>query len=137
MAAYACTITKIYPRAFKVFKPLKFMVGKADITNYNSTKVKVTDITNQFDTLLAVVVDGVSDNGYLVKWDATAKAFKAFTPVNVIASAGEAGTDNTLMKSASATLEVSGSGTAFQVPAAEVADDVDVGEVSFIAIGLV
>jgi len=39
MAAYACTITKVYPRAFKVFKPLKFMVGKADITNYNSTKV--------------------------------------------------------------------------------------------------
>lgn len=137
MAAYACTITKIYPRAFKVFKPLKFMVGKADITNYNSTKVKVTDITNQFDTLLAVVVDGVSDNGYLVKWDATAKAFKAFTPVNVIASTGVADANNTLMKSAGGTLEVAGTGTAFQVPAAEVADDVDVGEVSFIAIGLV
>jgi len=97
----------------------------------------VTDITNQFDTLLAVVVDGVSDNGYLVKWDATAKAFKAFTPVNVIASTGAAGDNNTLIKSASATLEVTGTGTAFQVPAAEVSDDVDVGEVSFIAIGLV
>ena len=136
MAAYACTVTMDLPAAKRVNKGLAVVMGKADISNYNTTGAEITDITGAFKKLLRVISEGVSDNGYLVRWDTTDECFHAFYPVAVIADAGVADANNTVMKSAAATLEVAGTGTAFGQPGTEVADDVDVGEVNFIAIGL-
>jgi hypothetical protein len=136
MADYAQTTTLDTPRVVQIDKSLRMVTGKCDITNYNTTGAEITEITRNFRTVQRVMCEGLSDNGYLVRWDTTDKCFHAFYPVYAIASTGVADANNTLMKSASSTLEVAGTGTAFGQPGVEVANDVDVGEVNFIAFGL-
>lgn len=160
MSAYASSVTSTMIKAVKVdsVKGIGLFVGQCDITNYNSTLVEITAITGKFRTMLTVVA-GVSDNGYLVQWDSSDEAFKAYYPVTAhahdfkVESSGTIGSNMTLGLSSdsnSATLE-GGSGitaprtlsTSSPVQAAtasagsEVANDVDVGEVEFIAYGLI
>lgn len=52
--------------------------GTVDVTEYNSTLVEITGITGSFGTLLHVVPDPVTDNGYVPVWDYTNKAFKMY-----------------------------------------------------------
>lgn len=63
--------------------------------------------------------------GYIMEFDHTNKKIKAYAPVNAVAGDGVADANNTLMKSATGTVEVAGTGTAFQVAAAEVAATTD------------
>lgn len=134
--AYTCTVTLDFPRPAKLFRSISIVTGKADLSAYHATMVEVTDITDIFEDTPRVIADGVSENGYLVKWDVTSLAFKAYVPVKVITGDVVADANNTLVKSAAATLEVAGTGTAFEVPLTEAANDADVGEIYFIAIGL-
>jgi hypothetical protein len=62
--------------------------GKANITNYNQTLVEVSNITRNFKTVQNVVCEGVSTNGYIVRWDRTSKSFKCFYPRAAQAVAG-------------------------------------------------
>lgn len=61
-------------------------------------------------------------SGYSFEYDRSAEKLKAYVPVNAVAGDGTADANNTLMKSATGTVEVAGTGTAFQVAGAEVAD---------------
>lgn len=65
------------------------------------------------------------NGGYIFEYVRSTKKLKAFVPVNAVAGDGVSGANNTLMKSATGTVEVAGTGTAFQLPAAEVADKTD------------
>lgn len=67
--------------------------------------------------------------GYNFEFDHANKKLKAYVPVNAVAGDGVADANNTLMKSATGTVEVAGTGTAFQVPAAEVANESDLEDV--------
>lgn len=119
MAAYASTVTSTMKRAVKVDQVtgIGMFIGKCDITNYNTTLAAITDITGKFRTLMQVVCTAISDNGYLVRWDAAGTAFKAYYPTNT--------SDQTPTADITA------------AAAAEVAADVDIGVVEFVATGLV
>jgi len=164
MADYAQTTTLDVPKQERVSRELGLVCGKCDVTNYNQTGVEITDITNRFRSLLRVICDGVSDNGFLVRWDTTDKCFHAFYPVNAVAVhdhnftiiggtaaaatdalnvkalvlGKEEATNKTILGADNATKGGVVEGGAITAAAgSEVANDVDVGEVNFIAIGLV
>jgi len=114
MAAYAHTTTLDRPHATKVGREgLGMLTGKSDVTNYNATRPANTTITDQFVTINRVVVDGVSDNGYLVRWNPTDKQFMAY---HMGTTGATVATDRFLVAAS---------------------DDEDIGEFNWIAIGLV
>ena len=119
MAAYAATVTALMKRAVKVDQVtgIGMYVGKCDVTNYNTTVTEITGITGKFRNLLQVICSSISDNGYLLRWDATDKGFKAYYPTDV--------SDQT------PTADI------VAAAASEVANDVDVGIVEFVAYGLI
>ena len=119
MAAYAATVTALMKRAVKVDQVtgIGMYVGKCDVTNYNTTVAEITAITGKFRNLLQVICTTVSDNGYLLRWDAVDKGFKAYYP--------------TIFSDQTPTADiVAAAGT-------EVVNDVDVGVVEFVAYGLI
>lgn len=151
MADYACTVTLDLEHAEPIHKGIHIVCGKADITNYNTTGAEITDITGLFVSLLRVICEGTSDNNYLVRWNTTDLCFHAFYPVTahlhtITLSGTHAGNAVELSANANdaALGEAGGTGytgiTGIQnctaAAAGEVASDVDVGEVGFIAIGL-
>ena len=80
MAAYAATVTTT-ERTNRLGRGVGLLRGKVDVTNYNQTGAEITGITNQFhggDP--TVILDSLSDNGYLVRWNHTDKAVHAFYP---------------------------------------------------------
>lgn len=105
--AYEETTTIDYKTAERMSQNLAIVMGKTDITNYNQTGVEITDITKYFKTLKRVFSDGASDNNYVIRWNTTDKCFHAFKCPNA---------DSAL---------------------SEVANGVDVGEVNWMAIGLI
>ena len=160
MAAYAATVTADIPHAERISRNYGMLIGKCDITNYNTTGAEITDITRYFDdttTSVRVICDGLSDNGYVVRWNTTDKCFHAYYPTaaqnatltitddDSAASNGVAvyfdedgtATDRLLFVSPTNT---DGTDSCVSVAAAaggEVADDVDVGEVNFTAFGII
>lgn len=168
MAAYAATVTLRSPKVIKQLGGVGILFGSIDLTNYNATLAELTGITSKFKAAtLQVILGGVSDNGYIVAWDATAKAVKAWYPSRVrthnhdllvIGGQGdqiggapnivscvqatailgkEEVTNATMAKADVATKGGVVSETLAAGAGTEVASDVDVGAVSFIAIGLV
>lgn len=154
MAAYASTVTLDRSRMERISRNYGFVIGKCDITNYNTTGAEITDITKFFNdttTPIRVINDGMSDNGYIVRWNTTDKCFHAFYPVSAhshslkfksgtpTADVEFDGTDIVSTGGGSVAEDVTTSGvqdTTAQ-PGAEVANDVDVGEVNFVAFGLI
>ena len=141
MTAYASTVTLDHVGAERISKNFGMIVGKCDITNYNTTGAEITDITKHFRTIKRVIVDGFSASGYLVRWNTTDKCFHAFYP----RAAQAAATTDKLTITASGSGNIT-DGQSVTVNAAfrsavdvaagsEVADDVAIGEVNFIALG--
>jgi hypothetical protein len=121
--------------------------GTCNLSNYNQTLAEITTITKAFLTggKLRVVADGLTSNGYVVKWDTTGKAFKAYrqgggTGTLTIAS-GTATTHPVGVSGAAGTLvsdtTYSGIGTVATTGAAltEAASDTDIGTFNFIIVG--
>ena len=75
--------------------------------------------------------------GYTFEYDHSAGKLKAMVPVSVVAGSGTAATNNFLFKSATATLEVDGTGTAFQQAASEVLDTTDLAALTGVKIMVV
>lgn len=81
MAAYAATITLDFPTPGAVGNTkMGLLSGTCNLTNYNSTLVELTSITGRFlpNGKLRVVAGGLSSNGYVIKWDSSSKAFRAY-----------------------------------------------------------
>lgn len=134
MAAYAATVSVDLPRTERLDRELAIITGTCDITNYNQTGAEITDITKYFTSVVRVICDGVSDNGYLVKWDATDKCFHAYYPTHIAATTGTVNDALGFATGSNAFVTANADHTA-NSEGAEVADDTDVGEVNFIAIG--
>jgi hypothetical protein len=111
MAAYAATVApaSTIVHKFRGVGGLAALHGTVDITNYNQTLAEITGITKFFRGAVTVIASGISDNGYHVRWDATGKSFRAYYGTNTLAG---------------------------QAAAEQVANDVDVGLVHFIAMGV-
>ncbi len=166
MAAYAATVTALMKRAVKIdqITGIGMYVGKCDVTNYNTTVAEITAITGKFRNLLQVVCSAISDNGYLLRWDETDKGFKAYYPTAVAAAHAhdfvvgsgtigtnmeigvdvdtdsgkiEGGTGITAERTLGANTPVATAGAVSATAALEVASDVDVGVVEFVAYGLI
>lgn len=148
MAAYAATITLDSPRPGRLGNsPFGVLSGTCNLSNYNSTLAEITTITKAFlaGGKLRVVADGLSSNGYAVKWDTTGKAFKAYRTAAGAASLAAASSNP-----ATHPLGVSGAGgnivsdttysniggiTTPAASLAEVANDVNIGTFNFIIVG--
>ena len=152
MAAYAATVTSTMKRAVKVDQITGFgmFMGRCDVTNYNQTLAEITDISKKFGTLMEVVVSAISDNGYLMRWCKVGKAFKAYYPTAVAAAhthavavtagtAGDAVTNDSgvLNSTGGEDLVTESAGAVTATAALQVASDVDVGVVEFVAYGLI
>ncbi|MAH50913.1 hypothetical protein CMI37_34170 [Candidatus Pacearchaeota archaeon] len=164
MAAYAETVTLDHRKAIKLGGSLAVLTGRCNITNYNTTVAEITDITGHFQNDPIVICSGVSESGYLVHWDRTNKGFKAFYPtiaaaahdhdfvvgsgtigsnmeigLDVDTDSGkvEGGTGITAERTLSANTPVATDGAITAAAGTEVANDVDIGEVQFIAVGIV
>ena len=143
MASYASTVTLDSNRAERFSNNFGMVVGKCDITNYNTTGAEITAITKYFIKSPRVMTDGFSDNGYMVRWNTTDKCFHAYYPKSAqaavvtdkvtIAASGSANITDGQSCTVAATFR-----SAVDVGAgSEVASDVDVGEVNFMAVGLI
>ena len=163
MAAYAATVTVPDVVAKKIAATgLGILRGSVALSNYNSTLAEITGITNMFRSAPTVVAGGCSSNGYIVAWDTTSKAFKAWYPskaqthnhdlliiggqaegttdiinaANAAASLGkEEATNLTIAKANVATKGGVVSETLAAAAGTEVANDVNVGTIQFFAIG--
>lgn len=158
MAAYAQTTTLDHRKAIALGGSLAVLTGRINVTNYNTTVAENKDITGAFQNQPVVIISGVSESGYLCHWDRTDKGVKAFYPVTAhqhdfVVGSGTIGTNMEIgidLDSNSGKVEGGTGvtaertlGTNTPVAAAtaaagvEVANDVDIGEVQFIAIGIV
>lgn len=119
MAAYAATVTSPLRHAVKVdnLDGVGLYFGRVDVTNYNQTVAEISDITGKFKNDPTVVLDPISSEGYGVRWNPTSKSIEAFY--------GVAASDQT------PTADIDAG------PFTEVATDVDVGEVNFVAYGII
>lgn len=84
MTAYTCTLALDQINAGRQ-RPASgnfgFISGLATLSNYNQTLAEITGITGKFlNGAPRVFPNGVSSLGYVIKWDSTGKAFKAFKP---------------------------------------------------------
>jgi len=146
MANYASTVT--IPHNTHI--PLRtgrdgIVVGKIDVTNYNSTLVEITDVSKRFSGgTPTVIISGISDNGYLGRWDASSKSIKCYylTDAHTHAVAVTAGTAGDAVTNNAGVLESTGgqdlaTNAATKSAGTEVANDVDCGVFEFIAYGTV
>lgn len=78
----ADTITLTFPTRFPKrlggSGNVGLIAGTASLTSYDTSKTELTALTGLFRTMYSVVAGGVSSNGYAMRWDATAKAFRAY-----------------------------------------------------------
>jgi len=152
MGAYAETTTFDLPRVEKISNNLGIISGECDLTNYNTTGAEITDLTGKFKSILRVICDGMSKNGFIPRWNATDKCFHAFYPVTahthtISLSATHAGGAIELVAEADASAlgnaggaartGITGIDNATAAAGGEVANDVDVGEINFFAIGII
>ena len=91
--AYTAAVTLTDRKPRPIGDGLYILRGTVNVTSYNSTQAEITDITKYFrDTGGPVVIlDGASDEGYLVAWDTTAKAVKSWDHLD--SSVGETADD--------------------------------------------
>ena len=117
MAAYAATVTSTMRKPTRIAAAMAIYHGQVNLTNYNTTAAEITGITGKFRADPIVLMSGVSESGYVCHWDPTDKSIKAFYP--------------TIASDQTPTADI------IAAPGTEVANDVDVGLVYFVAFGFV
>lgn len=72
------TLDLRYPQKAGGYGKIGVISGSANLTSYSTSKTTLTAVNALFRNLYRVVTDGVSSNGYAVRWDTAAKAFRAY-----------------------------------------------------------
>lgn len=72
------TLDLRYPKRLGGSGKFGLVTGVTNLTAYDTNKVPVAAITGRFRTLYRVICDGVSSNGYAMRWDIAAQAFRAY-----------------------------------------------------------
>lgn len=79
MADYASAVTLRTRKPARVGNTsLGMLAGEIDVTNYNSTTTKETDITRFFREIPSLSMAGATDEGYVLAWDRSTGKIKAF-----------------------------------------------------------
>ncbi len=131
----AITVTLTVPRVERMTRNLGIILGTVAFdSSYPTGGEDCTDITKYFSSMKHLHMESV---GYFFNFDYTNSKIKVYVPVNITAGSGSAGANNYII-GISSLLEIDGSGTAFQVAAAEVLNTTDLSGITaarFIAIG--
>ena len=140
MAAYAATVTSKMKDAERISRSLGVYAGTVNISNYNAALVEITGISRYFltgtGTIVSVVANGPTANGYNLAWNYASNAFKAYAPTNIVFSGSATGANVTWDSALNAFQAVSKAGTHL-AEGKEVADNTDLGTVTFVAIGFI
>ncbi len=152
MANYAAAVTTPMVQVERVSRSLGVIAGKVNVSNYNTTLLEITGITRYFRNsavagftkgTIAVVSEGFSSNGYLVRWDNTTGAFRCFYANNALSIP----VDSNVASGAALIFQSGGGAAALHATSAvgnitvaaaaalEVATDVNIGDINFVAIG--
>ncbi len=165
MAAYAAAVSLVGTRSSLRLQHSRIAVlfGTINVTNYNSTLVEISGISNLYrGTAYLVVLGGLSDTGYAGEWIDATQAVKCWYPSaaqthdhDFFISGGEAAATtariatyatNILGKEAATDITIAGADSATKggvlsetlaaKAGSQVANDVDVGAFKFFAIGV-
>jgi len=132
------TVTKDMPACERLTRSLGILSGTiAFDSSYPTGGESLSDISKYFKTLLFCFVE--DNSGYSFTFDKTNNKVKAYAPVIVVAGSGTADANNSLIKVVT-TIEVAGTGTAYQSAGAEVLNTTDLSGITaarFLAIGLI
>lgn len=152
MANYASTVTTPMANCERISRSLGVIAGKVTISNYNTTLLEITGITKFFKNsavvgftkgVVSVACEGFTSNGYLVRWDNTTGAFRCFYANNAMSIP----VDSNVASGAALIFQSGGGAAALHATSAvgnitvaaaaalEVANDVNIGDVNFVAIG--
>ena len=146
MAAYAATVTldasQVKGMRLTGTRGFGILRGVVDVTNYNTTLAEITGITKYFVDTPTVILGGISDNGYPVAWIPASKSIKAWY-LNAFRTGSTATADSTAgalaedTAAAETALRLMGTAvdTTYALSNLEVATDVHVGAIPFLAIG--
>lgn len=156
MAAYAYSASMITRVAKKLlgFPGIGLVFGTITLSNYNSIRVEIVELSKPFLTYI-VLTAGMSSNGYETVWDTGSKSLKCYYAnpqasgtCTMTINGGAAGTaigidadaNNFNLTKAAATARTSSNPVAFTGAAAavatEVANDVNIGTVQVLAVGV-
>lgn len=119
MAAYASTVTIFGSGAQRISRDFGIVMGRIDITNYNSTTTEETSITRYFKaSSQSGIAKGIislqvvsSENGYTLGFDRNTGKFKAYQT----ASLTPAGTNGTSAVTGNVTVVGGGIGEAIGI----------------------
>lgn len=142
--SYTASVTSPLKKSERISRSLGIYSGKCDITEHAAVAslVEITAITKFFKTggvagftkgIIAVVAEGLSDNGYEFRWDYTTGAFSCYLPTNIVIEGSSTGAAITLNVDAIQAVSTAGTITAV----AALAGAVDAGEIGFYAIGFI
>jgi hypothetical protein len=87
--------------------PFGIIAGQCNLSSYSSSKTALAALIGLFrtsTTLLRVIPMPLSSNGYLLKWDDTAQAFRAYQPGAVTTALAAAGSGTALTSTTSVTM---------------------------------
>lgn len=154
--AYTASLVTRVPKKLLGFPGVGMVFGSITISNYNSTRVEIAEISKAFPSGLTVLTGGMSSNGYETVWDVASKSIKCFYAnpqaagtISVLLKGGAAGTaigytadaNDFFITKAAATDRTSVNVATFTGSAAaaatEVANDVNIGTVTVVAFGIV
>lgn len=156
--AYVATVTTPMNGAERISRSLGILAGKVNVSSYNTTLIEITGITRYFKTggiagftsgIISVACEGFSSNGYDARWNPTDKAFDCYYVRNI--AAVSIPVDSNVGAGAAMLFGSGGGAAALHATSAvgsitmtvaagaslEVANDVDIGDITFIAVGFI
>lgn len=68
--------------------PFGGMSGTITISSYSQTKVAYAALTGKFKSLKRCIIDGISSNGYLCRWDTATNTVRAYIPGGTVTATG-------------------------------------------------
>lgn len=156
--AYTAAVTSPMKQPERISRSLGVYAGRVAISSYHATPAAITGISRYFKVggvanftngIVSVACEGMSSLGYVCRWSNGVSAFKCFYASNIvpvsIAVDSNVGAGAALLfgsgGGAAALHATSAVGnitmTVAAGPALEVANDVDIGTINFVAIGFV
>ncbi len=134
----------------RISRSLGVFAGKVTIDSYNSTIVECTGITRYFKRtsnattggfahgICSVQLHGPSSSGYIANWDYASGGFKCYSPVGGGVTVDTALAGAVVQWDSGAALHATSKvGTLLGAVGKELDNNTDVGEVGFVAVGLI
>lgn len=76
--SYTASISNLTLFRERISRRLISLAGTCNISEYNQIGEEITDITREFKDVPKIICEGLSSNGYIIKWDTTSMCFKAY-----------------------------------------------------------